>query len=173
MPFVVIIAGPNGAGKTSFSVNLRADHTEVPFINADEIARSLPDDVTASARDMRAGRLMIEAVKVQLAAGESFFLETTLATRRYLREIPIWQAAGYEVDLYYLRLPSADDAVRRVARRVAANGHSFPEAVIRRRFERSLDLFEVYKFLVDTCYLVDSMEGGFEVVLVGEKHGEE
>ena len=46
--------------------------------------------------------------------------------------------SGYDVHVYYLWLPSADLAVARVQRRVALGGHSVPEDVIRRRYERSL-----------------------------------
>ena len=77
-------------------------------------------------------------------------VETTLASRGYARRIPGWQAAGYDVSLHFLALPSADAAVARVARRVAAGGHDVPEADIRRRFARGLDLFEGrYKLLVN------------------------
>lgn len=41
---------------------------------------------------------------------------------------PAWRALGYEVDLYFLRLPSAETAIERVQRRVAARGHPIPKA---------------------------------------------
>jgi hypothetical protein len=48
-------------------------------------------------------------------------------------------------------------AVMRVARRVAAGGHSIPEDVIRRRYERGLEhLFSDYLGIVDTWQLVDN-----------------
>ena len=47
-------------------------------------------------------------------------------------------ATGYQVHLYYLWLASADVAVARVRRRVELGGHDVPEAVIRRRYRRSL-----------------------------------
>jgi hypothetical protein len=47
--------------------------------------------------------------------------------------------------------------VRRVARRVAAGGHSIPEDVIRRRYERGLEnLFRDYLGIVDTWQIVDN-----------------
>jgi len=47
-------------------------------------------------------------------------------------------AEGYEVHLYYLWLPSPDVAVARVRQRVVQGGHGIPEAVVRRRYLRSL-----------------------------------
>ena len=105
-----------------------------------------------------------------IEAQANIALETTLATRRYLSAIPRWRASGYEVDLYFLRLPRPEAAIERVARRVAAGGHDIPEADIRRRFDRSLTYFEEYRPLVDTWSLYDSLEGGHDLVLRGENH---
>ena len=63
--------------------------------------------------------------------------------------------------IHFIRLPSADLAVRRVANRVAAGGHGIPESDIRRRFSRGVELFETrYKALVDDWYLWDSSDSG-------------
>lgn len=48
-------------------------------------------------------------------------------------------------------------AVERVAKRVAAGGHSIPEDVIRRRYERSLDnFFNAYSPAADTWVLMNN-----------------
>lgn len=54
--------------------------------------------------------------------------------------------------------PGASDmAVRRVAQRVPTGGHSIPEDVIRRRYERGLEnLFSDYLGTVDTWRIVDN-----------------
>ena len=49
---------------------------------------------------------------------------------------------GYDVSVFYLWLASPDLAVARVRRRVEEGGHDVPEAVIRRRFGRSLVNFD-------------------------------
>jgi len=78
-------------------------------------------------------------------------LETTLATRSHAVRVREWKAAGYRVELVYLRAPSADFSVARVARRVAQGGHGIPEETLRRRFLLSLDYLEtVYKPIVDS-----------------------
>ena len=171
MPFLLIIAGPNGAGKTTFARRLSAQHPDVVFVNADEIARDLPADVRGAARNLRAGRDMIEALQAHIEARADIFLETTLATRRYLTAIPQWRAIGYEVDLYYLRLPDPEAAVARVQRRAALGGHSIPPDDIRRRFARSLAYLDAYKPIVNAWYIFDIKEGDPEFVLGGENHG--
>ncbi len=171
MPFVLIIAGPNGAGKTSFARRIAVQAPEAIFVNADEIARNLPTGLRGGGRNLRAGRDMINLLQAQIDVGADIILETTLATRRYLTAVPIWRAKGYDVDLYYLRLPDAEAAISRVRRRVATGGHNIPPDDIRRRYERSLTYFEAYKPIVNAWYLFDSMEGDFDFVLAGENHG--
>jgi predicted ABC-type ATPase len=167
MPFILLVAGPNGAGKTTFARRLSALRPEAEFVNADEAAQELPEEL-GSARNFGAGRIAINRLNALIEAGSDIILETTLAGRTYLAAIPGWRARGYEIDLYYLRLSAVEVSLERIRRRVAAGGHDIPEEDARRRFGRSLAGFEVYKRLVDTWYLFDSLEGDFELVVFGE-----
>ena len=84
-PYFVVLAGPNGVGKTTFArANLPELIDSSAFLNADEIARSIqPDDVASVA--IEAGRRLIRERRIRLGKGESFCVETTLATRTLLR----------------------------------------------------------------------------------------
>ena len=83
----------------------------------------------------------------------------------YARRLRQWSLTGFHTILHFIELSSADYAVERVARRVAAGGHSIPEADIRRRFDRGLNLFEtVYKSLPDRWYHWFSDDGGLRLV---------
>lgn len=76
--------------------------------------------------------------------------QTTLSGFTYTRWIPRWQTDGYRVKLFYLRLPTPEAAIARVAQRVAESGHDVPEPVIRRRFHSGRRNFEdVYRGLVN------------------------
>src|SRR3954470_15121180 len=79
---IVIIAGPNGAGKTTFAREWLPREAGCPlFVNADLIAAGLsPFNPEAAA--FRAGRLMIEEIDRNAAAGISFAFETTLSGTR-------------------------------------------------------------------------------------------
>jgi predicted ABC-type ATPase len=171
MPFLLIVAGPNGAGKTTFARRLLTDRPEVVFVNADEVARELPEEPGSEGRNFRAGRLVLDRLSALIEAGMDIALETTLSGRTYMAAIPRWRACGYDIDLYYLRLPTVEASLERIRRRVAAGGHDIPEPDVRRRFARSLAGFEACKPLVGMWYLVDSLEGAFEVALIGENHG--
>ena len=104
-PKILILAGPNGAGKTTFARAFLPAEAQCPhFINADLIATGLsPFNPDAAA--VKAGRLMLEEITAAVRHATSFALETTLSSRSYLRQIPMWQALGYHISLYFIRLP--------------------------------------------------------------------
>lgn len=161
MPSVMIIAGPNGAGKTSFAKSWLPTHgAGFVFVNADEIARGLRHRYpSAPALDLAAGRAMLEHLGRLSRDGADILVESTLATRVYVRWIETWRARGYRVELIYIRLADVETSLARVARRVSFGGHPIPEADIRRRFGRSLANLERYKPLVDIWEIWDSREG--------------
>jgi predicted ABC-type ATPase len=164
VPEIIIIAGPNGAGKTTFASEYPpARQKRLLFVNADEIGRELAGQgLSQRQMDMRAARVMLERIDDLADAGAGFMFETTLATLIYTQKIPRWRAFGYSVSLIYLRLPSVEVSIVRVRRRVEAGGHSIPEETIRRRFDKSVRLFEsAYKTIVDEWYVWDSVEGTF------------
>ncbi|MCK6442475.1 MAG: zeta toxin family protein [Elstera cyanobacteriorum] len=152
-----MIAGPNGAGKTTFARAFLPNEANCPrFINADLIAAGLspfaPEKVA-----LRAGRLMLEEIDRAFAAREDFAIETTLSGLGYLKQIAAWRAAGYRVSLYFLSLPTADQAVARVRLRVRQGGHSIPEDVIGRRFTAGFQNFtDHYRLAVDWWILYDT-----------------
>ncbi len=141
---VIIIAGPNGAGKTTFAREFLPNEAACPvFVNADLIAAGLAPFAPETAAT-QAGRLMLAELERHARAGTSFAFETTLSGRAYLRHIRQWQQAGYRVELIFLQLNNADEAVARVQQRVRQGGHDIPEAVIRRRFAAGLKNFHQY-----------------------------
>jgi predicted ABC-type ATPase len=172
VPEVVIIAGPNGAGKTTFAREyLKTSRANMVFVNADEIARELTDQgLTREQLDVRAARNMIQRISDLADADAEFMFETTLATLAYAQKIPLWRRARYSVTLIYLRLPSVEDSLARVRRRVEAGGHGIPEETIRRRFDKSMSYFErTYKSIVDEWYIWDSVDGGFALAQSWDK----
>jgi len=147
MPFILLVAGPNGAGKTTFARELAAARPEAVFVNAVEAALELPQELAPG--PLRAGRCRPprslpgyarsgawrrppgfgveqrpEAVgrhapRPEVAGG--VILETTLAGRSYRNAISGWSARGYEVALYYLRLPTVDASLERIRRSKLSN----------------------------------------------------
>lgn len=164
---IIIIAGPNGAGKTTFAREFLPAEAGLPvFVNADLIAAGLSPFHPELAA-IRSGRLMLQDIDAHAVAGRSFAFETTLAGRSYVRRIEAWRRDGYIVELIFLSLPSAEDAIRRVAQRVKQGGHDVAEDVIRRRFAAGMRHFlETYRQRVDFWMWFDN--SGLEPVLVDE-----
>ena len=154
---IFIIAGPNGAGKTTFATEFLPKEAECPnFINADLIAAGI-NPFRPDGSSIQAARIMINMMKKYLEKGESFSFETTLSGRIYARLIPQWQEKGYNVKMFYLKLPDPEFAIARVKQRVKEGGHNVPEDVVRRRFKAGWSNFEaLYKDLVDEWALYDN-----------------
>lgn len=152
-----IIAGCNGAGKTTASMTVLPEVLHCrEIVNADEIAKGLspfrPEEVA-----VQAGRLMLERIDRLLTRGETFAIETTLATRSYAGLVRRAKAAGYTVLLLFFWLPSPEMAEMRVAQRVAEGGHDIPREVIRRRYWLGLrNLLEIYAPEVDVWSMYDN-----------------
>lgn len=164
-----IIAGCNGAGKTTASMTVLPEVLHCrEFVNADEIAKGLspfrPEEVA-----VQAGRLMLERIDRLLTRGETFAIETTLATRSYARLVRRAKAAGYTVLLLFFWLPSPEMAEMRVAQRVAEGGHDIPREVIRRRYWLGLrNLLEIYAPEVDVWSMFDNTLQQAPIVLNNE-----
>lgn len=161
MPEAIIIAGANGAGKTTFARELLpALYPDLEFLNIDEVQWESP----TFAHPVAAGRELLRRLDDKEQRRESFAIETTLSSTMYARRLRSWKTWGYRLSLHFIELPSEDFALRRVAMRVAAGGHSVPEPDIRRRYRRGLMLFEqVYKPLVDEWYHWFSDDGGLRL----------
>ena len=156
-PILYIIAGPNGAGKTTASFNVLPTLLNCrEFVNADEIARGLsPFDVESVA--IQAGKLMLERIEFLLKQGQTFAIETTLATTSYTNLVSRAQGLGYKVHLLFFWLSSPEVAYERVARRVEEGGHNIPRGVIERRYWRGLrNLFEKFMPIVDYWAIYDN-----------------
>ena len=158
-PNILIIAGPNGAGKTTFAMEFLANEGRgsPTFVNADLIAAGL-NPLQPESEAVSAGRMMLNMLRDYVGQGRSFAFETTLSGRTYARMIPQWQAQGYRVRLFFLRLPAPEVAIARVKQRVAVGGHHIPDGTARRRFAAGWYNFEqVYRDLVDGWSLHDSI----------------
>lgn len=68
-----------------------------------------------------------------------------------------WKAAGYHVEIVYLRLASPQLAFRRIAARVRQGGHNVARRDVLRRFDRGWKNFTtVYRLLADVWAVYDN-----------------
>jgi predicted ABC-type ATPase len=168
MKEIVLIGGPNGAGKTTTARVLLPEFFHLyPFLNADDIARDLaPWNVESAA--LAAGRVLIERMRVLVRGGESFALESTLSGKSFIPILKDCRANGWRVSLYYFWLPSPEDSIARVARRVIQGGHHIPDEVIFRRFRTGLwNMRYLYLPLADTAAIYDN--SGRQRILIADQ----
>lgn len=152
-----IIGGCNGAGKTTASYTILPEILECKeFVNADEIARGLsPFNPNSTAID--AGKLMLKRIRELLGRGESFAIETTLATRSYVNLVRQAQAVGYVVTLVFFWLRTPELALQRIAERVKSGGHDIPVTTARRRYISGIsNLFNIFVPEIDFWMLYDN-----------------
>ena len=98
----------------------------------------------------------------------SFAFETTLASRTFAPWLRDLKASGYEIQMLFLWLPSAEFALDRVADRVRAGGHDVPAETVRRRYRAGLRNFlSLYEPLVSAWRLYDS--SGLKPALIAER----
>lgn len=150
-PRCLLIAGPNGSGKTTFAREyLPNDARIMRFVNADLIAAGL-SPLRPQAAAVAAARLMLSEIDRLTSERVDFAFESTLSGLAYARRLERMRAAGYHVEIIFLRIPSHRLALRRIAARVRQGGHDVPRADVIRRFTRGWTNFQsVYRPLADT-----------------------
>lgn len=170
MPNLFIISGCNGAGKTTASYAILPDMLGCKeFVNADEIAKGLSPFQPEKA-SIDAGRIMVNRIEDLMAQKLDFAIETTLATKSYVRYIKKAQNEGYFVTLLYFWLDSPELAIKRVEDRVRSGGHNVPEDVIRRRYKSGArNLFSLYTPISDYWMVIDNSENPFKIIIEGKR----
>ena len=90
-------------------------------------------------------------------AREDFAFESTLSGLTYLGRIKKWKAAGYRIEMVYLRLAAPELALRRIAGRVKQGGHDLPRAAVLRRYKRGWENFtSAYRLQADAWTVYDN-----------------
>jgi predicted ABC-type ATPase len=128
----------------------------IHFVNADLIASGL-SPLRPEVAALAAGRLFLKEIDRLATARLDFAFESTLSGLVYLNRLKRWKAAGYRIEIVYLRLSSPRLALRRIAARVKQGGHNVPRSDVLRRFTRSWNNFQnVYQLLADEWTVYDN-----------------
>ncbi len=167
-PVCLIIAGPNGAGKTTFAQEfLPREAGIVHFVNADLIAAGL-SPLKPELAALAAGRLLLTELDRLATARLDFAFESTLSGFTYAARLRNWKAAGYRVEIVFLKLASVRLALRRIADRVRQGGHPVPATDVRRRFHRGWVNFQAtYRPLADAWAVYDNSAEQFRMIAEG------
>lgn len=141
-PTMVIFGGVNGSGKSTLAAQLMQlrSLSDVKFLDPDTAALhalSVHPVVTTTAANLAGLRAVSRQIALHMTEGRSFASETVLANATYRRLCLAAHERGWIVRLFYIGVPTVEDAIARVALRVAKGGHTVPEQDIRRRWPRS------------------------------------
>lgn len=150
----VLIAGVNGAGKSTLYQTLDSLKT-MERINTDEIVRSFGDWKNSS-DVMKAGKIAVSKIEEYLNNGISFNQETTLCGNYILKSVERAKTLGYEIELHYVGVESAEVAKQRVAYRVMHGGHGIPDFAVERRYVESFEHLNRIKGMCDLVVLYDN-----------------
>ena len=151
-----MIAGPNGAGKTTFYESFLAS-LPLPFVNADQIARTLARDDPASIA-YGAAEVADRERRELLALRRSFIMETVFSDPAgdKLAFLRAAQTAGYAVILLFVGIVSPELSILRVAQRALEGGHDVPPDKLQQRFPRTQRNLAAALAFVDVALIFDN-----------------
>jgi len=159
VPTLVVLIGSNGAGKSTFH-ELNLAPSGLPFVNADNIARSLAGNFAAITDEhSKVAMFHADALRRQyVAEKQSFIMETVLsdphgAKLEFMREAI---AAGFFLLVIHIRLDNPSTSIARVSERVEQGGHDVPDEKLHARFPRTARNAAVAVALADLALVFDN-----------------
>ena len=153
-PVLHLLAGPNGAGKSTLAHEVLVPVTGLPFVDADEIARSRwPGGELEHAYEASAAAA-VERDHL-LEQRRSFVTETVFSHPSKVDLVRRSAGRGYLVTLHVVLIP-VELALERVAHRVGGGGHDVPTDKVRARFDRLWPLVAVARDIADRATFYDN-----------------
>ena len=161
-PLLVVFAGPNGSGKSTITEQYFQNIAELPYINADVIAKE--KGISSLDAAIEAAKQRTEAIQNK----RSFIMETVLSTREKIDFMIKAKAQGYHVRLMYITTQSSSINVDRVQNRVSKGGHAVPVDKTVSRYEKSMNLVAEAANIADSAFIFNN---SFEYpVIIAEKN---
>ena len=100
---------------------------------------------------------------------EPFAFETVMSTPAKMGLFDEARRNGFQVDMVFVTTESSDINVARVGNRVLQGGHDVPEASIRQRYDRAMELLPAALQKADTAAVYDNSVQGVQPTLVAQK----
>ncbi len=160
-PILHVVAGPNGAGRSTLYDTVIRHRTEAEFVNADLLAWGRFGHPAVTEEESRYGQRAAEERRAELIARpESLVVESTFSHPSKLDLLGDARRASYAITVYHVGVETPDDAVARVAARVAAGGDPVPEERIRGRYERNGPVIREAILAADLGFVFDNSRIG-------------
>ena len=153
-PTIYILAGPNGIGKTT--VNQYFIPSEVPYINADDIAKQLRERLNDVNVQELANAEALDQMNKFIYKRQDFAIETNLADEETWLFLVNIQRLGYVVCLTFFSTSDVDICINRVNMRYLQGGHFVRPDIVKMRYENGLKLLRYYKDIPDRLFFNDN-----------------
>jgi predicted ABC-type ATPase len=153
-PEIIVFAGPNGSGKSTITTMAKIIE---PYINADNIKASI------QCSDLEAAKRATALRENQVLHMKSFTFETVLSTTRNLKLLEKAKENGFFIRCIYILTVDPEVNVLRVRSRVASGGHDVPKDVIRKRYDKALQLLPELIKICDVCHIYDNTKEPFRI----------
>ena len=129
-PTLWIVAGPNGSGKSTFynRTDIEGWGGSIWIINPDLLTQQIVEREVvpiAAANGAALDRIMTW-LNASIDAYQTIGVETVLSSAKYRPLVEQAKARGFQVNMIYIVLNSAELQVERVRVRVADGGHDVP-----------------------------------------------
>ena len=157
---LLVLAGVNGAGKSSIGGNVMLRRAGMTWFNPDTYTRLLMAQVGLALAEANALAWQhgVDLLDRAVAAGHSHAFETTLGGATMTQRIAA-ASRTHDVLMWFCGLSSPEQHIARVAKRVAAGGHTIPDAKIRERWlQAPLHLIELMPHLNELRVFDNSAE---------------
>lgn len=153
-PIIYILAGPNGIGKTT--VNQYFIPSEVPYINADDIAKQLRERLNDINVQELANAEALDQMNKFIYAKKDFAIESNLADEETWLFLVNIQRLGYLVYLNFFSTSDVDICISRVKMRYLQGGHFVRPDIVKMRYENGLNLLRYYQAIPDKLFFNDN-----------------
>lgn len=107
-------------------------------------------------RNLYAATLAEDGRQQAVKGKEGFAFETVMSTPAKMGLFDEAKRNGFQVDMVFVTTESSDINVARVGNRVQQGGHAVPEAAIRQRYDRAMELLPAALERADTAAVFDN-----------------
>lgn len=149
-----MLVGGNGAGKNTF-YRLYLKPRALPFVNADELAKSAYPDAPEQ-HSYEAARLAQQICSRLIQQGSSFCFETVFSHSSKIDFIAVAKAQGYQIVLVVIHVEHSAVNRARVAQRVEEGGHAVPDHKVEEQIPRTLANVKMALPLCDEVQILDN-----------------
>ena len=153
-PTIYVLGGPNGIGKTT--VNQYYIPSEVPYINADDIAKQLRERLNSVNVQELANAEALEQMNKFIYKRKDFAIESNLADEDTWLFLVNIQRLGYSVCLTFFCTSDVDICINRVNMRFLQGGHFVRPDIVKMRYENGLKLLRHFKAIPDRLFFNDN-----------------